>query len=245
MTTSNDNTNDHIRMLEALLFAANEPLSIDEMVSRLPECAKVNDHIDTLRKIYSSRGVNLVERGGKWLFQTASDLSFLLLKEVEAQRKLSRAGVETLAIIAYHQPVTRAEIEEIRGVTASKGTIDVLMEAGWVKLKGRRRTPGKPTTYGTSDDFLVHFGLEGIDDLPGIEELKAAGLLDSVDTALVKMEQKLDLGKKSVDKEDDQFDIKGVIRESEVNEADINEPLKPLESNVETDDKFKYKEEEF
>lgn len=180
---------EHLRMVEALLFAAAEPLSIEEIAERLPDGADVPNHIETIRNFYEGRGVNLVNLADKWMFRTSPDLSFLLRKEVEAQRKLSRAGVETLAIVAYHQPVTRAEIEEIRGVGLSKGTLDVLMEAGWIKLKGRRRTPGRPVTYGTSEEFLVHFGIENIDDLPGIEELKAAGLLDSVDKALSKMER--------------------------------------------------------
>ncbi len=176
-------------MVEALLFATTEPLSLAEIKSRLPEGADVEGFLLALKTHYEGRGVQLAEAGGRWFFRTAADLSFLLRKEVESERKLSRAGVETLAIIAYHQPVTRAEIEEIRGVQVSKGTLDVLMEAGWVRPKGRRQTPGRPVTYGTSDDFLVHFGLENLDDLPGFDELKAAGLLDSVDKALNRMEK--------------------------------------------------------
>ena len=176
-------------MVEALLFATTEPLSLAEITARLPEGADVEGYLAALKAHYEGRGVQLVEAGGRWYFRTAADLSFLLRKEVESERRLSRAGVETLAIIAYHQPVTRAEIEEIRGVQVSKGTLDVLMEAGWVRPKGRRQSPGKPVTFGTSDDFLVHFSLEYIDDLPGFDELKAAGLLDSVDKALNRMEK--------------------------------------------------------
>jgi len=128
--------------------------------------------------LYEARGVNLVRVANKWMFRTAGDLSFLMERTAVEQRKLSRAAMETLAIVAYHQPVTRAEIEEIRGVTVSKGTIDVLMETGWVRLRGRKRTPGRPVTYGTTEDFLLHFGLENVGDLPGLDELKAAGLLD-------------------------------------------------------------------
>ncbi len=233
MTTANDNTNDHLRMVEALLFAANEPLSVDEIVSRLPKGADVEAHIETIHKLYSSRGVHLVTRAGKWLFQTAPDLSFLLRKELKDQRKLSRAGVETLAIIAYHQPVTRAEVEELRGVSLSKGTLDVLMEAGWVKPKGRRRTPGRPGTYGITEDFLVHFGLESIEDLPGIEELKAAGLLDSVDSALSKMGR--NLGAEGDEEGQDQLDIEDAIRDDEEAALDVRERLDKMEFTDELD----------
>lgn len=167
-----------VRMVEALLFAAAEPLDIDSIASRLPEGADVGAAIEDLQTTYKGRGVNLVRVANKWMFRTADDLAFLMEREAVEQRRLSRAAMETLAIVAYHQPVTRAEIEEIRGVTVSKGTLDVLMEAGWVRLRGRKRTPGRPVTYGTTEDFLVHFGLENVGDLPGIDELKAAGLLD-------------------------------------------------------------------
>lgn len=176
------NAEDHaaqLRMVEALLFAAAEPLDIDSIASRLPEGADVGALIEDLQKVYAPRGVNLVRLADKWLFRTAEDLAFLMEREAVQQRKLSRAAMETLAIIAYHQPVTRAEIEEIRGVSVSKGTIDVLLETTWVRLRGRRRTPGRPVTYGTTEEFLVHYGLENIGDLPGHEELKAAGLLEA------------------------------------------------------------------
>lgn len=168
-----------LRMVEALLFGSSEPLSLEELTLRLPEGADVLGLLQELEASYATRGVNVVKIAGKWCFRTAEDLSFLMQRNVEEQRKLSRAALETLAIIAYHQPVTRAEIEEIRGVSTSKGTLDVLLETTWIRMRGRRRTPGRPVTYGTTDHFLIHFGLENVKDLPGLEELKGAGLLDS------------------------------------------------------------------
>ena len=179
MTQNSQERAEHIRMVEALLFAAVEPLDEATLTDRLPGDADVPALITELQESYSNRGVQLVKRADRWMFQTAPDLAFLLQKDVEQERRLSRAAQETLSIIAYHQPVTRAEIEEIRGVTVSKGTLDVLMETGWVRPVGRRQSPGRPVTYGVTDEFLVHFGLESVKDLPGIEELKAAGLLDS------------------------------------------------------------------
>ncbi len=170
-------TAQHLRMAEALLFAANEPLDNKSLSARLPEGANVPALMKELSERYDGRGVTLVKVAGKWAFRTAPDLAFLLEKERTVIRRLSKAAVETLAIVAYHQPVTRAEIEEIRGVGISRGTLDMLMEVGWVRLRGRRRTPGRPVTYGTTEDFLDHFGLEGLDDLPGMEELKKSGLL--------------------------------------------------------------------
>lgn len=167
-----------LRMVEAMLFASAHPLSKAELTARLPEGSDVDALLREIEHAYSGRGVNLVKVAGKYMFRTASDLAFLLQRDAHEQKKLSRAALETLAIIAYHQPVTRAEIEEIRGVSISKGTIDVLMEAGWVRMRGRRRSPGRPVTYGTTEAFLVHFGLEAIGDLPGLDELKGAGLLD-------------------------------------------------------------------
>jgi len=175
------------RMVEAILFAATTPLSLEEIAARLPEGADVEGHVAALADLYAERGVNLVRVAKKWQLRTAPDLAFLLRDEVEEPRRLSRAGVETLAIIAYHQPVTRAQIEELRGVSLSKGTLDVLMEAGWVRPRGRRQTPGRPVLYGTSEEFLVHFGLDAITDLPGFDELKAAGLLEPIDAALLSM----------------------------------------------------------
>src|SRR5215217_8360994 len=167
-----------LRIAEALLFAAREPLAAQELAGRLPEGSDVAAVLADLAEHYADRGVNLVQVAGRWTFRTAGDLSYLLARDVVEPRKLSRAGMETLAIIAYHQPVTRAEIEEIRGVATSKGTLDTLLETGWIRLRGRRRVPGRPVTYGTTRGFLEHFGLDAIDDLPGLEELKGAGLLD-------------------------------------------------------------------
>lgn len=168
---------DAARTAEALIFASASPVSTNYLAERLPDGTDVEAILRTLRAHYASRGVNLVSIDGHWAFRTASDLSFALRRDEHEVRKLSRAALEVLAIIAYHQPVTRAEIEDIRGVQTSKGTLDVLLEAGWVKFRGRRRTPGRPVTFGTTRDFLDHFGLEEIRDLPGIDELKAAGML--------------------------------------------------------------------
>ena len=171
---------EHLRMAEALLFAACEPLSIDDLASSLPEGADVGSLVAELQRMYEGRGVSLVCVAEKWQFRTTPDLSFLLRREKPEQKRLSRAAIETLAIIAYHQPVTRAEIEDIRGVMLSKGTVDTLMEVGWVKIRGRKRTPGRPVTYGTTEAFLVQFGLENIGHLPGLDELKAAGFLEAM-----------------------------------------------------------------
>ena len=169
----------NLRMAEALMFASAEQLSAEEIAARLPEGADVPGLLRELKEMYAGRGVNLVQVAGKWAFRTAGDLSFLLSREAVEQRRMSRPALETLAIIAYHQPVTRADIEEIRGVTTSPGTLDVLLESGWIRMRGRRRTPGRPITYGTTEAFLSHFGLDAVADLPGVEELKAAGLLDA------------------------------------------------------------------
>jgi len=169
---------EELRLLEALLFAADEPLEEKALANRLPTGVDVKAALKTLQIEYASRGVNLVRVGGKWAFRTANDLSWLLTHEAVEPKKLSRAAIETLAIIAYHQPVTRAEIEEIRGVSAAAGTLDVLLKTGWIRPRGRRKVPGRPITYGTTENFLSHFGLEVLSDLPGIEELKGSGLLD-------------------------------------------------------------------
>lgn len=168
-----------LRLLEAILFASAEPLDQETLAARLPAGADARALLQTLRAEYAGRGVNLVETGRAWAFRTAPDLAADLRIETTATRRLSRAAVETLAIIAYHQPVTRAEVEEVRGVALSKGTLDILFEAGWIRPKGRRRTPGRPVTWVTTETFLDHFGLESLDELPGVEELKAAGLLDT------------------------------------------------------------------
>lgn len=178
------------RAVEATLFAAEAPMSVDEIAAYVGEGVDVKAALAILASDYAGRGIALVERGRRWHFQTAPDLAHLLRKEREEARKLSRAAVETLAIIAYHEPVSRAEIEAIRGVQISKGTLDVLMEAGWVRPAGRREVPGRPLIYATTSAFLTHFGLESRRDLPGIDDLKAAGLLDPVDLAL---EQQLEL----------------------------------------------------
>jgi segregation and condensation protein B len=171
--------NQHLRIVEALLFAAAQPVEQAKLASFLPEGTDLNGLLADLKANYANRGVNLVEVAGKWSFRTAEDLSFLLRRESVEQRKLSKAAMETLAIIAYHQPVTRAEIEDIRGVAISKGTLDMLLEIGWAKMRGRRKTPGRPVTYGTTEAFLSHFGLNEVNDLPGLQELKGAGLLDA------------------------------------------------------------------
>lgn len=166
------------RIAEALLFAASEPLDEAEIARRLPDGADMQAVLQRLRDDYAERGVHLTRAGRKWFFRTAADLGWVLAREQVEQKKLSRAALETLAIVAYHQPVTRAEIEDIRGVAISKGTLDVLLDTGWIRLRGRRRAPGRPITYGTTDAFLMHFGLEQIGDLPGLEELKGAGLFE-------------------------------------------------------------------
>jgi len=167
-----------LRIAEALVFAAAEPLDESAIASRLPKGADVAAIMGELQRFYADRGVQLVRVARKWAFRTAIDLSWLLSRDHVEPRKLSRAAIETLAIIAYHQPVTRADIEDVRGVAVSKGALDVLMEAGWVRMRGRRRSPGRPITYGTSQAFLIHFGLDSIGDLPGLDELKGAGLFD-------------------------------------------------------------------
>lgn len=177
-----DQPDDLERAVEATLFAAEQPMTEAEISAHL-EGAAVGPVLVRLAEVYAGRGVNLVERGGRWHFQTAADLAHLLRREKEEPRRLSRAATEALAIIAYHEPVSRAEIEAIRGVQTAKGTLDVLLEAGWIRIAGRREVPGRPTIYATTPEFLTHFGLSSRRDLPGIEELRAAGLLDPVDEA--------------------------------------------------------------
>lgn len=167
-----------LRVVEALLFAAKEPLSEEALAEHVAGDVEIGALLEELKAFYGGRGINLVQVAGKWAFRTADDLAFLLERYAVEERRLSRAALETLSIIAYHQPVTRAEIEEIRGVSTSKGTLDVLLETGWVKLRGRRKAPGRPITYGTTEEFLCHFGFDTIKDLPGLDELKGAGLLD-------------------------------------------------------------------
>jgi len=176
---TNERGHEDIRILEALLFASAEPMDEAALLARVPGCEDLTALLTELQEHYRDRGVHLVRSGNRWAFRTASDLAGNLRLEQEVQRRLSRAAIETLAVIAYHQPVTRAEIEEIRGVSQSRGTLDVLLEAGWVKPGRRRQTPGRPLTWLTTDELLDHFGLESLKELPGIDELKAAGLLDA------------------------------------------------------------------
>jgi segregation and condensation protein B len=175
---ASENRPEELRLVEALLFAASEPLDEKTLARHLPEGVDVRAALKRLQIEYAPRGVNLVRVGNKWTFRTANDLAWLLTHEAVEPKKLSRAAIETLAIIAYHQPVTRAEIEEIRGVSAAKGTLDVLLETGWVRPRGRRKAPGRPLTYGTTPEFLSHFGLEVLTDLPGLDDLKGSGLFD-------------------------------------------------------------------
>ena len=170
---------DQLRAVEALLFASSDPIDEKTLIEILPENADIEKIIEKIQDFYKGRGVELKKINNKWMFKTASDLSFIMQKEAKVQKKLSKAGLETLSIIAYHQPVSRAEIEEIRGVSVSPGTIDTLMELNWIRIKGRRKVPGNPITYGTTEEFLVHFDLTNIRDLPGLDELKSTGLLDS------------------------------------------------------------------
>lgn len=175
---------DFLRAVEAALFVAEAPLAPAELRLHVGDGGNLSAALATLADHYAGRGINLVERGGRWHFQTAADLAHILRREKDEPRKLSRAAMETLAIIAYHEPVSRAEIEAIRGVQVAKGTLDVLMEAGWARPAGRREVPGRPLIYATTVDFLSHFGLSSRRDLPGIDDLRAAGLLDPVDLAL-------------------------------------------------------------
>jgi segregation and condensation protein B len=192
-------SDDLARAVEAALFASENPLGETELGNIIASDASLRPVIEQVAASYASRGINLVERGGRWHFETAPDLAHILRRTREEPRKLSRAAIETLAIIAYHEPVSRAEIEAIRGVQISKGTLDVLMEAGWVRPAGRREAPGRPLTYATTKGFLDHFGLQSRRDLPGIDDLRAAGLLDPVDVAL----EQLDVEVESADAEAD------------------------------------------
>lgn len=166
-----------VRMAEAVIFASAEPVPLKALAARLPEGVDLAAIMERLRSDYDKRGVNLVRVGDAYAFRTAGDLAFLMNRDAVQHRKLSRAALEVLAVIAYHQPVTRAEIEDVRGVETSRGTLDMLLETGWIRMRGRRRSPGRPVTYGTTEGFLDHFGLEEIRDLPGLDELKGAGLL--------------------------------------------------------------------
>ena len=179
MESSVLNPNDQLRVVEAILFASPDPVDKKTLIEKLPKNADLDLLLDRLDDLYKDRGLELRKIGNKFMFKTSSDLTFIMQREAKSQRKLSKAAIETLAIIAYHQPVTRAEIEEIRGVSVSSGTIDSLLQMNWVKINGRRRVPGNPLAYGTTEEFLVHFDLESIKDLPEMQELKSMGLLDS------------------------------------------------------------------
>jgi segregation and condensation protein B len=173
-----------LRVIEAVIFASAEPVATEALAERLPDQHDIDGLLRDLQQAYAGRGVNLVQVAGKWAFRTADDLAFLLARDVTEPRRLSRAAMETLAIVAYHQPVTRAEIEDIRGVLVSRGTLDLLLETGWVRMRGRRKAPGRPITYGVTDAFLEHFGLNSVGDLPGLDELKGSGLLEGAPAAL-------------------------------------------------------------
>lgn len=215
-----------IRMAEALLFAAAEPLDEATLRKRLPRGTRVPAVLAALEDIYRSRGVVLKKVAGRWAFMTSPDLQHMLEEHRQVQRKLSRAALETLAIIAYHQPCTRAEIEDIRGVSLSKGTLDLLMEIDWVKVRGRRRVPGRPVTYGTTDEFLVHFGLESADALPGIEELRASGLLEALPASggiPMPGESLNDAGEDPLDEDDDGREFLEPLVDEEADEKAVRE----------------------
>ena len=221
---------EHLRILEAMLFAATEPVSVDQLRAFLPEGTDIESLLGDLTENYANRGVNLVQVAGKYMLRTAPDVAFVLRRDTTQQKKLSKAGLETMAIIAYHQPVTRAEIEDIRGVAISKGTLDTLLEIGWVRMRGRRKTPGRPVTYGTTDAFLTHFGLNEISDLPGLQELKAAGLLDAnlppgFDLPLPKMTDELTA---------DEDPLDGIEREQPL-EMHFEEPAPDMSSVAQKD----------
>ncbi len=205
---SAEQLDDTVRAVEATLFASEEPMSVDALAGHLGglETSSVRDALLELQAHYEGRGIQLVERGKRWHFETAHDLAHLLRREREQVRRLSRAATEVLAIVAYHEPVSRAEIEAIRGVQTAKGTLDVLMEAGWIKLAGRREVPGRPVIYATTPEFLDHFGLSSRRDLPGIDELKAAGLLDPVEDAYDAMQEEADTEEQNSDDVDEDAD---------------------------------------
>lgn len=217
----------HLRAVEATLFAAETPMTIADIKLYVGEDMDIRATLEQLQDDYAGRGITLVRSGDRWHFQTARDLSHLLRRERSELRKLSRAGMETLAIIAYHEPVSRAEIEAIRGVQVAKGTLDVLMEAGWVRPAGRREVPGRPLIYATTAEFLTHFGLQSRKDLPGIDDLKAAGLLDPVDLALEKMET--EAGDDAEGGEDADPDNPGVS-----DEESHDDPTHSLENAIES-----------
>ena len=215
---------DTIRAIEATLFASEEPMSVDALAGHLGglESSVVRDGLRALQAHYEERGVHLVERGKRWHFETAPDLAHLLRREREQVRRLSRAATEVLAIIAYHEPVSRAEIESIRGVQTAKGTLDVLMEAGWIKLAGRREVPGRPVIYATTQEFLDHFGLSSRRDLPGMDELKAAGLLDPVDDAYDALQEEAEAAMQANEEAEAELEAEAVEDQDEI-QPDLNE----------------------
>lgn len=229
---------EQIRLLEALLFASTTPLSVAQLSRHFPEDTALEPLLEELQGLYANRGVNLQRVGSEWAFRTAEDLAPRMTLEQVATRKLSRVATETLAIIAYHQPVTRAEVEEIRGVSLSKGTLDVLLELGWIKPKGRRRTPGRPVTWGTTSAFLDHFGLSSLDALPGMDELKAAGLIDArpAVNALAARGRLFDL-ESAVDAEEEDEDEEDISEETvdDLLAADFGEDLVSSDDAVEDD----------
>ncbi len=215
-----------MRIVEARLFATDKALTTAQLADGLPDSVDAEALLKALQEDYAERGVNLVRAGGKWQFRTAPDLGYLLEKHAVEERRLSRAALETLAIIAYHQPTTRAEIEEVRGVTTSRGTLDALMQLGWVRPRGRRRAPGKPVTYGTTDEFLQHFGLDTLGDLPGLLELKGAGLLDATLPPDFRVPQPKELAALLPDElpleDDEDEDEAGLALEDELQEQDVD-----------------------
>ena len=221
----------HLRMLEAMLFAAREPLSRGEIGLRMPEGIDLDGLLSELQTAYSGHGVNLRRFDDRWAFRTAEDMAFVLKREVVEQKKLSRAAVETLAVIAYHQPATRAEIEAVRGVAVSPGTLDVLLETGWIRLRGRRRTPGRPVTFGTTPAFLSHFGLESIGDLPGLADLKAAGLIEALGATTEETPEPNDSPDLREDEDPLEPDFFGLGAE-----LDRDEPTSGAEEDVESPD---------
>lgn len=221
-----------LRIIEALLFAAADPVDERTLAEHLPGGEAVGPLLEELQNLYAGRGVNLRRIAGKWVFRTADDLSYLLEKRSVEERRLSKAALETLSIIAYHQPVTRAEIEEIRGVQTSKGTLDVLLETGWVRMRGRRRAPGRPVTYGTTEQFLEHFGFDSLRDLPGAAELKGAGLLDSALPADFQMPEPTDLAALLPDEDpleegEEQLDLLEPVAENEEDPDDGGGDIPP------------------
>lgn len=216
-----------VRVAEALLFATDQPLAIEDIARMMPQGVEAEAVLGELERLYRPRGVNLNRIAGKWLFRTAPDLGFLLRKESEAPKKLSRAALETLAIIAYHQPVTRAEIEELRGVSTHRGTLDMLLDGGFIRMRGRRRTPGRPVTYGTTETFLIQFGLDRISDLPGMEEIASAGLVEGPLPGGLGLPFPSDDPTLRADEDPLEPDLFEIMAEERMAAAETEEPLDP------------------